>query len=213
RRRQAAVAAAQVVDAGHLVRAEPRRRGGPEAGHGGGDEGQVVHPEGELGGGVQAVAAGLVVEEVQQGAAGALGVGGDGGDGEGGADAVLVVDRQAAGAADAVADGFLVSEDQAGTGLDDPFEAGQGLAVADAVGAGDLAEEGGGDDGGGDHALARGVGDDVFGQQPAHLVAGQHAAAAAGQRDADRAPVGVGVVGQHQVGARLGGQGERQVHR
>ena len=55
----------------------------------------------------------------------------------------------------------------------------------------------------------------VRGQQAAHLVAAQHPPAAVGRRvgDRDGAAVGVGVVGEHQVGVVLDGRGQGEVDR
>src|ERR687895_1053615 len=110
---QAGRAERQVVDRGDRVAAERTGRGGAEAGHGGGDQCGVVDPEGQLRSGVEAVAAGLGVEEVEQSAALAFGGRRHGGDRQCGADAVLVVDGQALIAAEAVAERLLVAVDQA----------------------------------------------------------------------------------------------------
>ena len=64
-------------------------------------------------------------------------------------------------------------------------------------------------------AVCAALAEEVVGQQRAELVAGEGAPAAVGGRVGygHREPVGVGVVGQHEVGADLRRQGQRQVER
>ena len=109
----------------------------------------------------------------------------------------------------AVAERLLVAEGQPGHPAD-PLEAGQRLDVRLAGGGRHPAEQGRGDDRGRAGAGAA-AGHQVVGEQRADLVAAQHPPAVAG-RDRGRAPVGVRVVGDHQVGAVLRGQRQRQVH-
>ena len=110
----------------------------------------------------------------------------------------------------AVAQCLLVAEGEA---LDatDPLEAGQRLLVRLPCGRGHLAEQAGGHDRVGVHAGAP-AGDQVVGEQGADLVAAQHPPAVR-VGDRHRAAVGVGVVGDHQVGLLLGGERHREVHR
>ena len=94
--------------------ASARRGRRPQPGQRVGDQRQVLDADRQLGRGVQAVLAGLVVQQVEQRAAlAARPAAASAGHRERGADAVLVADGHARVAADAVAEGLLVAEHRA----------------------------------------------------------------------------------------------------
>ena len=116
---------------------------------------------------------------------------------------------------DAVPERLLVAVDQPRSGAGDPLEAGQGLGEARAVRGGDRAQHRRRDDRGRDQPvrITGTVPQDVVAEQRARLVAGEHPPAAAGSGDAERAPVGVGVEGDGQVGADPLGRRQQGVGR
>ena len=135
------------------------------------------------------------------------------------ADAVLVPHQRP----DGVAERLLVAEhegDALALGADrrvgDPLEAGERLAVAGAAVARHARQQARGHDGRDDQlrpSARVGVLERVVGEQHADLVAREHPVAAparVGHRG--REPVGVRVVGEHELGARLGGEREHAVH-
>ncbi len=171
------------------------------------DRGEVVHPHRELVGGVQAVLAGEVVEQVTQRAPGRLRARGDVADHHQRRDAVLVLHVRRV---HAVAERLLVAE---GEVLDaaDPLEAGQRLGVQLLLGDRHLAQQRRRDDRGRVDALAP-QRQQVLAEQRTDLVAAQHLPAVRAG-DGDGAAVGVGVVGHDDVGVDLLGQRHREVHR
>ena len=140
-------------------------------------------------------------------ATGGLGLGGELAEQQQRRDAVLVPHVVGV---DAVAERLLVAEGQA---LDpaDPLEAGERLGVRLAGRGRQLPEQARGDDAAGVGALLA-LGEQGVREQRADLVAAEHPPAVRAG-DGGGAPVGVGVVGDHDVGAVALGEGDRQVHR
>ena len=129
-----------------------------------------------------------------------------------GGDAVLVVDGLGVAA---VAQGLLVAEPKIGH-LGDPLKPGECGGVAEAGVGSDAFQQGSRDDRLAVDAVHRLAGPTAaFGdpppQQGTHLVAGEHPVID-GSPDADRAPVGVGIVGDDHVGALGAGVGQGEVH-
>ena len=96
--------------------------------------------------------------------------------------------------------------------MPDPLEPGQRVLVARPVVRRDCGDPGARDDAGGHDGPLVLAAEQVVGEQHRDLVAAQPAPGAV-VADADRQPVGVGVVGQHEVRVTVVGQGEREVQR
>ena len=120
---------------------------------------------------------------------------------------------------DAVADRLLVGVDQGvagqfGVGAGQPLEAGQRLDVAGAVVGGDRRQHPRGHHGAGHDTGGCDIGielrQEVIAEQPTGFVAGEHPPSRVGG-NADRAPVGVGVQRDRDVGVHLGGQRQQGV--
>ena len=213
--RRQALAASQVVDLGR-PRRPPARRAAPRPARRPpppcGQTVDALDPDRALPGGVDPELAGQVVEPVAHRAAARRSARHQLGEGEGGGDAVLVAHERA----DARAERLLVAvhEAQVGPverGTGDPLEPGQRLGVGDAPGGGQPAEHRRRHDRGRHQPVGparRGASSQSASSTPisspdsAPPPAGRRSAAGSGH--GDRQPVGVGVVGDHDVGARRG---------
>ena len=162
---------------------------------------------------MHAEAGGDVVQPVGEGAIRRLLRGGELGGDERGREPVLVGDR----VRDRVAEGLLVAEDETGSGAcgrgaGDPLETGEGLGVVGTGFGGERGEQRRRDDRRRDEpARSRPSSEEVVAEERAELVAAEHPECAGAVGEGNRQAVGVGVVGEDDVGTDLPGPGEGEV--
>ena len=215
-RRQVVDAVLQVVDAIDRDLPDGFRMPRPQRRHDAGDLRHVVDADRDL---VAREGAELLLElgeEVGERRAAAARLGHHAQDRDGGRDAVLVA--HGAGVHE-IAERLLEPEHHAG-GAGDPLEAREGRVEAESVVLCDSLQAGGGDqragEGGafGSSAVGRRESRSAPPEEQSDLVAGQPPPPAVGRLvgEGDGQPVGVGIVGDHQLRAGLAGGLEREVH-